>query len=203
MAVAPHSARPTDPGQAPNSSNGYYRRLPESALADRRLSRSALAVLAQLDGFARDKAECWPSVMTLAGVLGLCRRTIQLALTRLKSCGYITEKPASNPTGRVLVLLWKTGGAKPVTPGAQAPYSQGLPRAQIPCAQRKASLRKEGKRVAPLSSKPPNPSPSPQFAPSSPVPPRPRRPKSSATGSTLSAPTPPSPAPWRPDWPGS
>ena len=105
----------------------YYRRLPESALADRRLSRSALAVLAQLDGFARDKAECWPSVKTLAEALGLCRRTIQLALTRLKSCGYIAEKPASNPTGRVLVLLWKTGGAKPLTPGAQAPVLPGPP----------------------------------------------------------------------------
>ena len=195
MAVATHSARPTDPGQAPNSPTVYYRRLPESALSDRRLTRTALSLLAQLDGYARDRAECWPSVMTLAPALDVCRRTVQLALSCLKKCGYIDEKPATNPTGRVLILLWKTGGAKPVTPGAQAAYSQGLPRAQTRCARRKASLRKEGKRLAPLSSKPPNPTPSPHLAPSSPVPPRPKKPTPSATGSPRSPPAPPSPAP--------
>ncbi|HEU5117191.1 MAG TPA: helix-turn-helix domain-containing protein [Isosphaeraceae bacterium] len=159
MAVAPHCARPTDPGQAPNSPTVYYRRLPESALADLRLSRSALAVLAQLDGFARDKAECWPSVMTLAKALGLCRRTIQLSLTRLKTCGYIAEKSSTNPTGRVLILLWRTGGANAATPGAQRPYSQGLPPGRKPARpiESQSLERKKGSRSALFQTPEPEP----------------------------------------------
>jgi hypothetical protein len=130
MSAMSQSTRAANPVQVPNSPTpavGYYRRLPEAALTDPRLPRSALAVLGALDGYARDKTECWPAVATLAEGLNLCRRTVQLALARLKSLGYVAEKPSENPTGRVLVLLWRTGGAKPVAPGAQ-PYSQGLPR---------------------------------------------------------------------------
>ncbi len=170
MAVATHSAHPTDPGQAPNSPTVYYRRLPESALSDRRLTRTALSLLAQLDGYARDRAECWPSVMTLATALDVCRRTVQLALSCLKKCGYIDEKPATNPTGRVLILLWKTGGAKPVAPGRKPRTPRASP-GRKNSVRPKESQSSEGRKASRSALfKTPEPDPIP---PPRPVEPRP------------------------------
>jgi hypothetical protein len=128
----------------------YYRRVPEAALLDRRLTRTALALLGVLDGYAREKAECWPSVARLRADLGCCRRTVQLALALLKRCDYLAERPAQNPTGRLLILTWKRGAQAPAPPPAQRPYSQGIPRERRRFApQGRGMERKEGKGFAP------------------------------------------------------
>lgn len=163
MAVVTHSAPPSQQRQEGNPKTVYYRRLPESALSDRNLTRSALALLAQLDGFARDKTECWPSVGTLMKALGLSRRTIQLALARLKEHGYISEKPAKNPTGRVLILLWRTGGAISAAPRAQAPYSQGLPGGAIRRHPKESQAGEGKKAVRSALFQTPEPGPSPRI----------------------------------------
>jgi hypothetical protein len=67
-----------------------------------------------LDLYAGDDPGCWPSVETLQRELGVkSRRTVQLALARLRKVGAITDVPGDNPTGRFILLNWRPG------PGAQ------------------------------------------------------------------------------------
>ncbi|HEU5117631.1 MAG TPA: hypothetical protein VFT74_13385, partial [Isosphaeraceae bacterium] len=98
-------------------------------------------------------------VKTLTETSGYCRRAVQLALGRLKEMGYLDEKPAENPTGRVLVLLWRQGAQTP-TPRAQAPYSQGLPRGANPVRSKERQVSEGRKGVsAPPSQIPETPLP--------------------------------------------
>jgi len=102
-----------------------YAALPHDLVADRRLTATAVRLVAILLRYARNKASCWPSVATLAENLGRCPRTVRYSLRRLTDTGWIESRPDPNPTGRVIVLLWRV---KAVTPRANLPYTQGNPR---------------------------------------------------------------------------
>jgi Helix-turn-helix domain len=103
-----------------------YAAIPHAIVNDTRLIPTDIRLVGVLLGYAKSKSDCWPSVDTLARDLGMCRRTVQLSLRRLKAYGWVEERPAGNPTGRVIVLTWR--GAQSVAPGGAQPYSQGLPR---------------------------------------------------------------------------
>jgi Helix-turn-helix domain len=128
--------------------------LPHALVADRRLSATMVRLAAILLRYAKSTASCWPSVATLALDLGRCRRTVQYALRGLEAAGWILTRPADNPTGRVIILVWRdaprctppvqTVGAGP--PSAVAPESEktktketpiGLPSEGQPTARKK------------------------------------------------------------------
>ena len=100
--------------------------LPHDLVSDPRLKPIDLKLVAVLLRYAQAKATCWPSVATLGLDIGRAVRTVQYALKRLIGAGWLDSRPASNPTGRVLVLSWRVPADG--TPPVQRPYSQGLPR---------------------------------------------------------------------------
>ncbi len=81
-------------------------RVPKSAAFDKRLSCTERLVLVALlsfdfsDARGKSKGYCWPSVGTLAELVGRSRRTIQAALARLEAVGYIrVEHNVGGPGG--------------------------------------------------------------------------------------------------------
>jgi Helix-turn-helix domain len=95
--------------------------LPHALVDDQRLTATMVRLAAVLLRYARGKPECWPSVATLALDLGRCRRTAQLCLRGLEAAGWLATCPADNPTGRVLLLVWRLDqGESRCAPGAQA-----------------------------------------------------------------------------------
>ena len=81
--------------------------LPHELVNDSRLNSSQVRLAGVLCGYACGKAECWPSVPTLAARLGCCERTVQINLRALETAGWIARRPGDNPTHRVLVLTWR------------------------------------------------------------------------------------------------
>ncbi len=104
--------------------------VPHDLADDRRLAPIDKLLILVLLRYARSKSYCWPSVPTLAQDIDRSIRTVQYALKRLADAGWIASRPASNPTGRVLVLLWRETSQTVAPPPVQSPYSQGMPRTQ-------------------------------------------------------------------------
>lgn len=130
------TVRVTGAGRKP--SVAPFAAVPHALYQDRRLTATDRDLVAALLYFARDRATCWPSVATLAGRIGRCRRTVQLGLARLRATGWVTTRRAANPTGRELVLIWRDRPAPAPAARAEArpcapaqPYSQGLPRTAV------------------------------------------------------------------------
>ena len=119
--------------------------LPHDLIADPRLKAGDVRLAGIVMRYARAKATAWPSVKTLAADLGRCERTVQYALKRLADAGWIAQRPAPNPTGRVLVLAWREGRC---TPPVQRPYSQGLPRPQAVAPESEKGREREGLALA-------------------------------------------------------
>ena len=127
-------ARPGQPGAVQPARGAAVNSLPFAAIPyqlieDPRLNGTCVCVVANLLKHAREKYSCWPAVGTIARELGLSRRAVQLNLRQLALAGWISVRPAGNPTGQEYVLVWRV----PVVPEVKAeslPYTQGLPRAQ-------------------------------------------------------------------------
>ena len=94
-----------------------YSAIPHDLLRDRRLIATDVVVVGSLLVYARAGASCWPSVNSIANDIGRSRRTVQLSLRRLRDTGWIGSRPADNPTGRSLVLLWREGAQSTAHPG--------------------------------------------------------------------------------------
>jgi hypothetical protein len=108
--------------------------LPHDLIADKRLKATDVRLAGILLRYARDKSTCWPSVATLGADLGRCRRTVQTSLRRLEAAGWISTRPAPNPTGREFVMVWREQADADARDrhrlAEQLPYSQGLPSAK-------------------------------------------------------------------------
>ena len=131
--------------------------LPLGALRDPRLIPTDVLLLGILLGYARASSTCWPAVATLMADIRKSRRTVQLSLARLKAAGWLAERPAENPTGRVIVLAWREG--------AQAPASTGRKATPTPGAQPKPpewKMQREIEVASPGSGQKPGPPPSPR-----------------------------------------
>jgi Helix-turn-helix domain len=82
----------------------------------------AILLAAALLEYARDKPSCWPSNARLALDLGCCPRTVQLALRDLQRAGWVrVELGADNPTGRLIVLVWREADCAPPSPPVARP----------------------------------------------------------------------------------
>jgi hypothetical protein len=119
--------------------------LPHDLIADKQLKATDVRLAGIVMRYARAKATAWPSVKTLAADLHRCERTVQYALKRLAAAGWITSRPAPNPTGRLLVLAWREARC---TPPVQRPYSQGLPRPQAVAPESEKGREREGSALA-------------------------------------------------------
>src|SRR4051812_14046471 len=97
------------PTEGKGQSTRPFSALPHDILRDRRLIPTDVAIVAALLVYARSGPACWPAVRTLAHDVGRSRRTVQLSLARLRAAGWIADRPDANPTGRVIVLLWRQG----------------------------------------------------------------------------------------------
>jgi hypothetical protein len=137
------------PGQ---STARPFAALPHDLIADGRLKATDVRLAGIVMRYARAKATCWPSVKTLASDLGRCERTVQLALKRLREAGWIGSRPDPNPTGRVLILLWREARC---APPAQRPYSQGLPRANAIAPESEKREERKGSALATKQTKAP------------------------------------------------
>jgi hypothetical protein len=117
------------PGQ---STARPFAALPHDLIADKRLKATDVRLAGVLLRYARGKSTCWPSVATLGADLGRCRRTVQTSLRRLEGSGWITTRPAPNPTGRAFVMVWREQAEQAQRDRHRLaeglPYSQGLPR---------------------------------------------------------------------------
>lgn len=79
--------------------------LSHSILADRAIAKSGKLILLALLKFARQKAECFPALGTLARAAGVSESTARRHLARLVEAGLLSIRPTkSNPTGRTIVL---------------------------------------------------------------------------------------------------
>jgi hypothetical protein len=113
------------PGKVP-----FFSMLPHDLRKDPDLKGHDKAILlaAALLEYARKKASCWPSNRTLAEDLGCCVRTVQLALRALQAAGWIRiEYGADNPTGRLIILVWREAHCAPsrgpIAPPPAAPVA--------------------------------------------------------------------------------
>jgi hypothetical protein len=108
--------------------------LPHDLIADKRLKATDVRLAGVLLRYARAKATCWPSVATLGLDLLRSRRTVQTSLRRLEAAGWISTRPAPNPTGREFVMVWREQAEDDARDrrrlAEQLPYSQGLPSAR-------------------------------------------------------------------------
>jgi hypothetical protein len=96
--------------------------LPHDLAGDPRLSPTDKAVLLALLFWARDKDHCWPSNTSIAARIGRGVDTVQRRLAHLEDLGIVRRQPATNRTGRLIVLLWRAGGeAAPMRPRPAAP----------------------------------------------------------------------------------
>jgi hypothetical protein len=67
-------------------------RIRDRIAADPTLTSTAKAVAGELLRYSdRSAKPCWPAVQTVAGKLGLCRRTIQLATAELAAAGVLRK----------------------------------------------------------------------------------------------------------------
>jgi DNA-binding transcriptional MocR family regulator len=69
--------------------DGTWSRSSRAAALDKRLSAAAFRVLAILGCYADATGHCYPSVVTIADLLGISRRMVQIHLRRLEALGYI------------------------------------------------------------------------------------------------------------------
>jgi len=129
--------------------------IPHALVSDLRLTATAVRLVAVLLRYAKSKSSCWPSVATLAADLGRCERTIQLSLRRLISAGWVATRPDSNPTGRVIILVWREKAVAP--PPVKLPYSQGLPRPQAVAPEAEKGRERKGSAPAVGSAESENP----------------------------------------------
>ena len=114
--------------------------VPHALAEDVRLKPIDLAVTRALLKHARGDDHAWPSVGSLAAQVGRTRRTVQFALRRLEASGWIVAEPATNPTGRVLVLTWRREGS--ATAGASPARSMAPPPAQPEAPNRDVPVRR-------------------------------------------------------------
>jgi hypothetical protein len=105
--------------------------VPHDLVRDRRLIATDVVVVAALLFYARASATCWPSVGTLMNDAGRGRRAVQMSLRRLKDAGWVGERAADNPTGRVLVLTWRDGAQRDAR-GGRNEASRGGAQASAP-----------------------------------------------------------------------
>jgi DNA-binding Lrp family transcriptional regulator len=88
---------------------------PHDLVADPRLTPTDVRIAAALLYWARSKASCWPSDATIGKRVGRSPGTVQRSLRRLEAAGWIArEKTAANRTGRLIRLVWRSAGARPL-----------------------------------------------------------------------------------------
>src|SRR3954467_4886384 len=90
--------------------------LPHDIAADPRLSPTDVRVLLALLFWARSSSSCWPSDPSIGCRIGRSVGTVQRALRRLVAFGLIERKLADNPTGRLIVLLWRQRSTPSLNP---------------------------------------------------------------------------------------
>lgn len=107
-AFRPNSPRITRP----------YSQVLHEIIRDPNLEDRDVRLVCLLLEYAKDRAHCWPSVKRLADDLRCSERSVQLALRRLASAGWVETMPDSNPTGRVIILKWRCTSSTAKPPGA-------------------------------------------------------------------------------------
>jgi len=78
---------------------GNFSRLPSAAVFDRRVSKTALRVLAAIGVYSDKSGVCYPGVKTLARRLGVTRPAVQRQLRKLEQLGYLVTKHRSRGIG--------------------------------------------------------------------------------------------------------
>jgi hypothetical protein len=107
--------------QAPTPASAPFAALPHDIAADPRLSPTDVRVLLALLYWARSKPVCWPSDRSIALRIGRSVGTVQRSLRRLEAFGLVERRRADNPTGRELVLRWRSS---PTAPALDPPASR-------------------------------------------------------------------------------
>lgn len=91
--------RPTDTSnELPRS--GTYGIIPREVLTDRALPPMAVVTYGVLALFANSQGRCWPSVGTLAELIGSDRRDVQRWLRLLEDAGHLQRTPHRHRDGR-------------------------------------------------------------------------------------------------------
>ena len=110
--------------------------VPHTLASDVRLTAVDIRVVLALLYFARSKDTCTSCDQSLgerAG--GISPGTVQRSLRRLESLGYIRRRAVppsdANRTGRVICLLWRTGGGDCVGGNPTLDQRRATPRAQV------------------------------------------------------------------------
>ena len=78
----------------------WFSRLPAAAVRDRRLDDRDVRVLAAIGIHADPAGYAYPSIATVAGHVGVSRRTIERRLVKLEACGYVTKARRTRTDGR-------------------------------------------------------------------------------------------------------
>ena len=137
--------------------------VPHALAEDARLKPIDLAVARAILKHARGDDHAWPSVATLARQVARTRRTVQFALRRLESTGWIAAEPADNPTGRVLVLAWRRDGG--ATLGASPAPSMAPPPARSVAPDQDVTVKRPIDREPAGAGKDSHPRPRPDSSP--------------------------------------
>ncbi len=122
---------------------------PVDLMEDRMLHPVDRVIAAILAAVAGSGYCCWPTNRTLAGRIGCSTKTVQRALARLASTGWIAVEPAPTTSrGQLIRLQWRRKGAGHPCPGGRTPVSGGGRTSKSPLIR---SIQGERKLDAPAS----------------------------------------------------
>lgn len=92
-------------GDRPNASKLSI--IPSRAIFDKCLSPANLRVLGALCSYTDREGICFPSQGTLAGRLGMSRRTVSRSINKLESLGYVAVNKRTRENGSTTTNLYK------------------------------------------------------------------------------------------------
>src|SRR3954467_13582145 len=94
--------------------------LPHDIAADPRLTPTDVRVLLALLFWARSSPTCWPSDPSIGSRIGRSVGTLPRSPRRLVDLAPIGRRPDDNPTGRLIVLLWRRRATPSLIPDETA-----------------------------------------------------------------------------------
>jgi hypothetical protein len=127
--------------------------LPHDIAADPRLSPTDVRTLLALPFWARSSPSCWPSDHSIAARIGRSVGTVQRSLRRLVALGLVErQKTADNPTGRLIVLRWRSTpvaptGGPPVAPARDESRREGERRTAGGDSSKERSIPPAGEKL--------------------------------------------------------
>lgn len=160
-----HSSATVQPRLAGASKVRPFDPIPRDLRNDRRLTDGDVRLAAALIGYARNKADCWPSNARLASELGVTPRTIRNRLRRLEGAEWFRCIPDDgNRTGRRILLCWRL----PEPPEGRMSVSPPPREAVSPEGYRVVTEKKSSGREARETRRPEPPAIPPPSVPSHP-----------------------------------